>query len=117
MIVPSWDETLLDLHRAETVVELWSVLVVWHGIRSCAAWEEPYALFRRFHESEPNGAVVTAALLCTDHRFLRRSTVSLVDRFGGFGLGTARRSRSTTCPRSSGGIAAWGPVRRARRCV
>ena len=85
VIVPSWDETLLDLHRAETVVELWSVLVVWHGIRSCAAWEEPYALFRRFHESEPNGAVVTAALLCTDHRW-RKGSHLLVEHLADSGL-------------------------------
>jgi hypothetical protein len=69
LIGPTWLETFEDLHRASTVAELWSVLLSWHGMRSSTQWEEPYVLFRRFHAAEPEGAIVTAALLCTDHRW------------------------------------------------
>ncbi len=73
LIRPTWVETFEDLHRASTVAELWSTLLSWHGMRSSTQWEEPYVLFRRFHAAEPEGAVVTAALLCTDHRWRRAS--------------------------------------------
>ncbi len=66
---PNWLDTFHDLHAASSVEELWSVLLSWHGIRSSTQWEEPYVLFRRFHAEEPAGAVITAALLCTDHRW------------------------------------------------
>jgi hypothetical protein len=70
---PTWFETFEDLYRASTVAELWSVLLSWHGMRSSTQWEEPYVLFRRFHAAEPEGAIVTAALLCTDHRWRKAS--------------------------------------------
>jgi hypothetical protein len=70
---PTSFETFQDLHRASTVAELWSVLLSWHGIRSSTQWEEPYVLFLRFHAAEPEGAIVTAALLCTDHRWRKAS--------------------------------------------
>lgn len=79
MITPSWAETLDRLHRADSVGELWAVLVAWHGIRSTAQWDEPYALFRRFHEDDRDDAVITAALLCTDHRW-RRAAHRLIDQ-------------------------------------
>lgn len=72
-MTPTWLGTFDDLHRASSVEELWSVLLSWHGIRSSTQGEEPYALFRRFHADEPDGAVVTAALLCTDHRWRKAS--------------------------------------------
>lgn len=82
MITPSWGETFRELHAASTVEELWDVLVSWHGIRSSSQWDEPYHLFHRFHAEDPTDAVVTAALLCTDHRWrkgLHRLVVQLVD--------------------------------------
>ena len=45
------------------------MLLSWHGIASTSQWEEPYVLFRRFHAEESGGAVISAALLCTDHRW------------------------------------------------
>jgi hypothetical protein len=63
MTAPGWLDTFHhDLHAASSVEELWGVLLSWHGIRSSTQWEEPYALFRRFHAEEPSGAVLTAAL-------------------------------------------------------
>ena len=73
MITPTWIETFHDLHSATTTAELWGVLVSWHGIRSSSAWDEPFALFTRFHRDDPADAVVTAALLCTDHRWGKAS--------------------------------------------
>lgn len=69
MITPTWIETFEELHSATTAPELWGVLVSWHGIRSSSEWDEPFALFRRFHRDDASDAVVTAALLCTDHRW------------------------------------------------
>ena len=66
---PSWQDTFLALHRAATLEELWTVLLGPHGIRSSSAWEEPFALFRRFHADDSEHAATTAALLCTDHRW------------------------------------------------
>ncbi len=54
----------------------------WHGIGSSRQWEEPFILFRRFHANDPEAAVVTAALLCTDHRWRKAGhhvVVRLVD--------------------------------------
>lgn len=62
MIVPSWQETFLNLHEAQTPEELWIVLLVPHGIRSSSAWEEPYLLFRHFHLEVPTDAATTALL-------------------------------------------------------
>ena len=69
MVSPTWEETLLELHRVETVAELWMVLITPHGLRGSALWEEPIGLFRKFHEHDTDGVVVTAALLCTDYRW------------------------------------------------
>lgn len=77
MIVPSWQETFLDLHEAQTPEELWIVLLVPHGIRSSSAWEEPYLLFRHFHLEDPTDAATTALLLCTDYRW-RKATHHLI---------------------------------------
>lgn len=85
MIAPSWHETLFELHRAESREELWAVLVLPHGIRSTAAWEEPYSLFSRLHEHDAEGAVTTAALLCTDHRW-RKGARLLVEHLASSGL-------------------------------
>ena len=85
MIAPSWQETLGRLHSADTVGELWAVLIGWHGFRSTAQWDEPYALFCRFHEHDRDGAVITAALLCTDHRW-RRAAHRLIEHLAGSGL-------------------------------
>jgi hypothetical protein len=68
VIVPSWQETFLDLHETQTPEELWIVLLVPHGIRSSSTWDEPYFLFHRFHDEDPTDAPTTALLLCTDHR-------------------------------------------------
>lgn len=76
---PRWSGTLHALHSAASLDELWSVLLTWHGIRSSTQWEEPYLLFRRFHTDEPQGAVTTAALLCTDHRW-RKASHHLITR-------------------------------------
>ncbi len=73
MSVPTWQETFLDLHSASTLDELWSTLLAWHGIGSSTQWEEPFILFRRFHADNPDGAIVTAALLCTDLRWRKAS--------------------------------------------
>jgi len=81
---PEWFETFLDLHAVSRVEDLWDVLVSWHGIRSSTQWHEAYALFRRFHAEEPAGAVVTAALLCTDTRW-RKASHHLVERIAGSG--------------------------------
>ncbi len=73
VITPTWIETFQELHSATTARELWGVLVSWHGIRSSSAWEEPFVLFTRFHRDDGADAVVTAALLCTDHRWGKAS--------------------------------------------
>ena len=73
MITPTWVETFQELHSATTAPELWGVLVSWHGIRSSSAWEEPFVLFTRLHRDDAADAVVTAALLCTDHRWGKAS--------------------------------------------
>lgn len=85
MTETGWLVTFHDLHAASSVEELWSVLLSWHGIRSSTPWEEPYVLFRRFHAEEPAGAVVTAALLCTDHRW-RTASHHLIARIIDSGL-------------------------------
>lgn len=82
---PSWQETMVELHRADSVEQLWTVLVTPHGIRSSAMWEEPYGLFRRFHEDDSENAEMTAALLCTDHRW-RNGTHLLIDHLARSGL-------------------------------
>ena len=73
MITPTWVETFQELHSATTAPALWGVLVSWHGIRSSSAWEEPFVLFTRLHRDDAADAVVTAALLCTDHRWGKAS--------------------------------------------
>lgn len=85
MIVPSWQETFLDLHEAETPEELWTVLLVPHGIRSSSAWEEPYLLFRHFHLDDRTDAATTALLLCTDYRW-RKATHHLIHELDESGL-------------------------------
>jgi hypothetical protein len=85
MTAPGWLDTFHDLHAASSVEELWGVLLSWHGIRSSTQWEEPYVLFRRFHAEEPSGAVITAALLCTDHRW-RKASHHLIARIIDSGL-------------------------------
>ncbi|MDE0778266.1 MAG: hypothetical protein OSB43_18455 [Nocardioides sp.] len=85
MIVPSWQETFLDLHAAQTPEELWIVLLVPHGIRSSSAWEEPYLLFRHFHLEVPTDAATTALLLCTDYRW-RKATHHLIHELADSGL-------------------------------
>lgn len=78
----SWQDTFLALHRAATREELWTVLLVPHGIRSSSAWEEPFALFRRFHAADPEHAATTVALLCTDHRW-RKAVNRLIGQLAG----------------------------------
>lgn len=78
-LIPSWIETFEDLHSASTVEDLWGVLLAWHGIRSSSVWEEPYVLFIRFHRHDSTNADVTAALLCSDHRW-RKAAHHLIDR-------------------------------------
>jgi hypothetical protein len=73
VITPTWIETFQELHSATTAPELWGVLVSWHGIRSSSVWEEPFILFTRFHRDDATDAIVTAALLCTDHRWGKAS--------------------------------------------
>lgn len=73
MITPTWVETFQELHSATTAPALWGVLVSLHSIRSSLAWEEPLVLFTRFHRDDAADAVVTAALLCTDHRWGKAS--------------------------------------------
>lgn len=85
VITPTWIETFHELHSATTPVELWGVLVSRHGIRSSSAWDEPFALFTRFHRDDPADAVVTAALLCTDHRWGKASHL-LIHHVSGSGL-------------------------------
>ena len=85
VIVPSWQETFLDLHEAQTPEELWIVLLVPHGIRSSSVWEEPYLLFRRFHLEDPTDAATTALLLCTDHRW-RKAAHQLIHELADSGL-------------------------------
>jgi hypothetical protein len=85
MTAPRWADTTHDLHAASSVEELWGVLLSWHGIRSSTQWEEAYVLFRRFHAEEPAGAVITVALLCTDHRW-RRASHHLIARIVASGL-------------------------------
>jgi hypothetical protein len=79
---PSWQDTFLALHRASTLEELWTVLLVPHGIRSSSAWEEPFGLFRRFHAADSEHAATTVALLCTDHRW-RKGVNRLIDQLAG----------------------------------
>ena len=78
-VTPSWVETFEDLQSASTIEELWGVLLSWHGIRSSSVWDEPYLLFMRFHRHDSTDADITAALLCTDHRW-RNASHHLIDR-------------------------------------
>lgn len=78
-LIPSWIETFEDLQSASTVEELWGVLLAWHGIRSSSVWDEPYLLFIQFHRHDSTNADVTAALLCSDHRW-RKAAHHLIDR-------------------------------------
>ena len=78
-LIATWAETFEDLHSASTVEELWAVLIAWHGIRSSSVWDEPYLLFMRFHRHDSTNADLTAALLCTDHRW-RKAAHHLIDR-------------------------------------
>jgi hypothetical protein len=73
MIVPSWPETLVGLHSAETLEDLWRVLLMPHGVRSVSAWDEPFELFRQFHCDDATDAAMTALLLCSDHRWRKAS--------------------------------------------
>ena len=79
MIFPSWQDTFLALHAARTVEELRALLITPHGIKSSTAWDEAFILFRRFHANEPEGAAITALLLCTDHRW-RKAAHHLIHR-------------------------------------
>jgi hypothetical protein len=85
VIGPSWQETLVALHAAETLEELWTVLLVPHGIRSASSWDEPYSLFRRFHADDPNHAAVTALLLCSNHRW-RKAAHRLIHELADSGM-------------------------------
>jgi hypothetical protein len=78
-MIPTWIETFEDLQSASTVEELWGVLLGWHGIRNSSVWDEPYLLFIRFHRHDSTKADVTAALLCSDHRW-RNAAHHLIDR-------------------------------------
>jgi hypothetical protein len=57
MIFPSWQETFLALQAAETLEDL----------------------FQRFHEDRDDKVVITALLLCTDHRW-RKASHRLIGR-------------------------------------
>jgi hypothetical protein len=87
---PSWVETFEDLQSASTVEELWAVLLEWHGIRGSSAWEEPYLLFTRFHRHDSTNAELTAALLCTDHRW-RKAAHHLIARLTDSGVLDSRQ--------------------------
>ncbi len=84
-LIPSWTETFADLQSASTVEELWAVLLEWHGIRGSSAWEEPYMLFMRFHRHDSTNADMTAAPLCTDHRW-RNTAHHLIARLADSGV-------------------------------
>lgn len=84
-LIPSWAETFADLQSASTVEELWAVLLEWHGIRGSSVWEEPYLLFMRFHRHDSTNADMTAALLCTDHRW-RNAAHHLIARLADSGV-------------------------------
>ena len=89
LITPTWLATFEALHSATTARELWAVLLSWHGIRPSTVWEEPFGLFMRFHRHDSADAIVTAALLCTDHRW-RTASHHLVHRIGDASVLTAR---------------------------
>lgn len=83
-LIARWVDTFDDLQSASTVEELWAVLLVWHGTRS-SMWDEPYLLFMRFHRHDLTNADMTAALLCTDHRW-RNAAHHLIDRLAVSGV-------------------------------
>lgn len=85
MIFPSWQDIFVALHAAESLEELWAVLITPHGIKSSSAWEEPFVLFRRFHNGSGDDAIITALLLCTDHRW-RKGAHRLIRQLAGCGL-------------------------------
>jgi len=85
MIVPSWQESLVALLSAETVEELWTVLLVPHSIRSSSGWDEPFELFRHFHREDASDAAMTALLLCTDHRW-RKAAHRLINELARSGM-------------------------------
>jgi hypothetical protein len=85
MIVPSWQETFLDLQEAQAPEELWTVLLVPHGIRSSSVWNEAFLLFHRFHAEDRTDAATTALLLCTDYRW-RKATHHLINELDESGL-------------------------------
>ncbi len=123
MIYPSWQDTFVALHGATTTDELWAVLIAPHGIKSSTAWEEAFVLFRRFHNDNGEGAVVTALLLCTDHRW-RKAAHLLIQRLAASGLLSdedldalaaefeGRQVTVTTVNGQSLGRLVWPPLRR-----
>lgn len=84
-LIPSWVETFEDLQSASTAEELWEVMIRWHGMRASSVWEEPYLLFMRFHRHDSTDADMTAALLCTDHRW-RNAAHHLIARLTDSGV-------------------------------
>jgi len=47
VIFPSWQDTFLALHSADTVDELWALLITPHGIKSSTALERFDWILRR----------------------------------------------------------------------
>lgn len=76
-MIPSVAEDVVAILTAATPDELWRWLVLHPHLRAFPNPTDAVAAWRRLHRGCPDGAVQTAGLLCTDHRW-RRVTAPLV---------------------------------------
>lgn len=74
-----------DLWSATTADDLHRILALQPPIRRSADADEPFALLRKHHETEPSGSAVTAMLLVTDLRW-RGGVRNLVHRMAESGI-------------------------------
>jgi len=76
-MIPSVPEDVVAILTAATPDELWRWLVLHPHLRAFPNPTDAVAALRRLHRGRPDGAVRTAGLLCTDHRW-RRVTAPLI---------------------------------------
>ncbi len=76
-MIPSVAEDVAAILTAATPDELWRWLVFHPHLRASPNPTDAITVWRRLHRGRPDGAIQTAGLLCTDHRW-RRVTAPLV---------------------------------------
>ena len=85
MSVHPWFQTMFDLSQTTSPVELWTALLIPHGADTSWEASEPYALFRRMYVVDSTYVLITALLLCTDHRW-RGAAYRLIRQLSGSGM-------------------------------